>query len=162
MKMIKDCFSLMEQRKCTKSRFSKSWGFTVVTDNSGHDIIQVAQNSKAYDTNLGLSDKEKKEMVAANKRCCILFGDVGEGAVEAHNFSSDIPLKSVTPGKESKKKSGSADSVGGKSLAESVFSVGGDTIVAKEALERGKEMREEEEDKDSWATSLACTEGEKG
>ena len=44
----------------TKSRFSKSQGFAVVMDDSGHDIIQVAQNSKAYDTTLGLSDKERK------------------------------------------------------------------------------------------------------
>ena len=43
-----------------KSRFSKSQGFAVVMDESGKDIIQVAQKSKAYDTTLGLSDKEKR------------------------------------------------------------------------------------------------------
>ena len=51
--------------------------------------------------------------------------------------------------------------VGGKALAESVFLIGGETTISGEGLKRGREMREEEEDKDSWATSLANAEGEK-
>ena len=113
-KMTKDCSSLVEQRKCTKSRFSKFQGFVMVTDDLGHEIIQVAQNSEAYDTTLGLSDKEKREMAAANGGGLISFGDAAKGAVEAHNFYSNISLKPVTPGKKSKKKSGSTDSAGGE------------------------------------------------
>ena len=157
VKMIKGCFSIAEQRKCTKSRFSKSQGFAVVMDESGKDIIQVAQKSKAYDTTLGLSDKEKREMAAANGGGFISFGDAIEGAVEAHNFSSSISLKSVTPGKQSKRKPGSADSTGGKTLAESIFSVGGDTTVAGDALKRGEEKMNQAEEEDSWATSIAST-----
>ena len=126
-------------------------------DKSGKDIIQVAQKSKSYDTTFGLSDKEKREMAAANGGGFISFGDAVEGAVEAHNFSSSISLKSVTPGKQSKRKPGSADSTGGKTLAESIFSVDGDTTVAGDALKRGEEKMNQAEEEDSWATSLAST-----
>ena len=77
-KMTKNCSSLVEQRKCTKSRFSKFQGFVMVTDDLSHETIQVAQNSEAYDTTLGLSDKEKREMAAANGGGFISFVDAAE------------------------------------------------------------------------------------
>ena len=53
-------------------------GIAMVMDDSGHNMIQVAQNPKAYDTTFGLSDKEERETAAANGGGFISFGDADE------------------------------------------------------------------------------------
>ena len=68
-KMIQGSFSIDEQRKVTRSRYSKSLGFAVVDNGSGMDITNVAKLFKAYDTDLGLSDKEKREKLPRTGGC---------------------------------------------------------------------------------------------
>ena len=57
--MIRGCFSIEEVAKVSRSRWSKTRQFAVVDTGAGMDISNVANNNRAYDTNLGLSDKER-------------------------------------------------------------------------------------------------------
>ena len=56
--MIKGCFSIEEQMKVSKLRWSKSTEIAVVNVGVGMDILNVATNGRAYDTNWGLSNKK--------------------------------------------------------------------------------------------------------
>jgi hypothetical protein len=57
--MIKGSFSIEEQRKVTKSRWSKSCGVAVVEVGVGMNISNVATKFRIYDTNLGFSNKKE-------------------------------------------------------------------------------------------------------
>ena len=59
VKLIKRCFTLTEQQKCTRSRYSTSRG-CIVDDLAEKDIINSVKKSGAFDMTHGLSEKEKK------------------------------------------------------------------------------------------------------
>ena len=79
--MIKGCFSIEEQMKVSKSRWSKSRQIVVVDTGVRMDILNVANNDSAYDTNLGLSDKERRAKVAKSNGACITFGEAMTGGL---------------------------------------------------------------------------------
>ena len=62
--MIRGCFSIEEVAKVSRSRWSKTRQFVVMDTGAGMDISTVANNNRAYDTNLDLSDKERRAKVA--------------------------------------------------------------------------------------------------
>ncbi len=64
-------------------------------DDRVDDILHIANAEGIYDLSLGLSEKEKQLSIAgkSHNALTISFGEVTEGAVEAHNFSV---LASVT------------------------------------------------------------------
>ena len=56
--MIKGCFSIEEQMKVSRSKWSKFIRITVVDAGVGMGISNEATNSRVYDTNLGLSNND--------------------------------------------------------------------------------------------------------
>ena len=73
--MIKGCFSIDEQMKLSMLRWIKSLQIVVVDAGVGMDISIMATNNRAYDTNLGLSDKEMQAKVAKSNGGTIMFGE---------------------------------------------------------------------------------------
>ncbi len=63
------------------------------TDN----INNAAMIQGKYNLTLGLSDKERRMLVAgkAHEASAITFGEGKEGAVEAHNFSSQALITTI-------------------------------------------------------------------
>jgi hypothetical protein len=63
------------------------------------DITKVAKKPRAYDTKLGLSDKEKRQNIDRTDVGVITFGEAMAGGIEAHNLNSNNSLRTTTPGK---------------------------------------------------------------
>jgi hypothetical protein len=82
-RMIRHCFSLTQQQKVTESKYLKDLGHAAV-DQSDADIINAAMTQGIYDLTLGLSDKERRVMVAgkAHEASAITYGEAREGAME--------------------------------------------------------------------------------
>ena len=55
--------------------------------------------TKAYNIDLGLSDKEKREKITKTNGGFVTFGEAMTGGIEAHKCSSSIFLQTKTPGK---------------------------------------------------------------
>ena len=51
--------------------------------------------SKAYNIDLGLSDKEKREKITKTNGGFISFGEAMTGGIEAHTCSSSIFLETI-------------------------------------------------------------------
>jgi hypothetical protein len=124
----------------------------VVDAGVGMDISNVATNDRAYDTNLGLSDKEIRAKVAKSNGGTITFGEATAGGLEAHNFNCDISIKTTTPGKKAK---GNYDNTTtGNTLAGNSFmTTGGKTTTATMKHHASHDLDEEDDD-DSFASSL--------
>ncbi len=69
----------------------------MVDRTDGDDIIQATMSEGLYDLTLGLSDKERRSLVALQgyNATAITYGDAKEGSVEAHNFSVDLSVTSL-------------------------------------------------------------------
>jgi hypothetical protein len=87
--LIRHCFTLSQQQWVTKSKFMKDLGHAVINQTDANDIINVTATQGIYDLTLGLSDKEKRAMVAgkAHDASAITFGEAKEGSIETYNFS---------------------------------------------------------------------------
>ena len=83
--MIKGSLSIEEQRKVTKLRQRKSHRVVVVDAGVGVDISNVATNFRVYETNLGLSNKEKQETIVKSNGGTISFGDALAGGLEVES-----------------------------------------------------------------------------
>ena len=79
--MIKGCFSIEEVAKVSGSRWSKTRQIAVVDTGAGMDIYNVTNNNRAYDTNLGLSDKEMRTKAAKSNGGTIPFGEEMAGGL---------------------------------------------------------------------------------
>ena len=88
--MIKGYFSIEEQLKEWRLRWSKSTRIAVADAGVGMDISNIATNSRTYDTNLGLSDKETRAKVFKSNGGTICFEEAMAGGLEAHNSNCDI------------------------------------------------------------------------
>ncbi len=88
--LIRHCFTLSQQQWVTKSKFMKDLGHAVIDQTDADDIINAAATQGIYDLTLGLSDKEKRAMVAgkAHDASTITFGKAKEGSMGAYDFSS--------------------------------------------------------------------------
>ena len=119
------------------------------------DISNVATNSRAYDTNLGLSNKEIQEKLAKLNKGTIFFREAMAYGLEAHNFNYDISLRTTTRGKKGKGKDGETTS--DKTLTGNLFvTTGGIPITATNKLHAALGL-EEAEDADSFTSSINST-----
>ena len=152
--MIKGSFSIEEQRKVTKLRWSKSLRVAVVDVGVGLDISNVATNSRAYGTNLGLYDKEIREKVSKSNRGTISFGEAIAGGLEAHNFNCNTSIKTATPGKKGKGKD--EETTNGKTLVVISFMTPGG-ITTSVSITGLASHDQEKDDNDSFASSVNST-----
>jgi hypothetical protein len=70
----------------------------VIDQTDVDDIINTATTQGIYDLTLGLSDKERRMLVAGKahkKASAITFGEAKEGAMEAHNFSLQALITTI-------------------------------------------------------------------
>ncbi len=58
--LIRQCFTLSQQQKVTKSKYLKDPGHAAVDQSNADDIINAAMTQGIYDLTLGLLDKESK------------------------------------------------------------------------------------------------------
>jgi hypothetical protein len=87
-----------------------------------------------------LSDKEKREKVTSTGGGIITFDEAMARGIEAHNFFSDISLRTITPVKSGE---GNDDrSTDKKIIIQSIFSVGGDTTTATNKFKAGSNLEE--------------------
>jgi hypothetical protein len=136
--MVCHCFTLDQQQKITKSKYVSKKGYTILDKKDSDDIINAIAGEGIYDTSLGLLDKERRSAVASRgyEASAIMFGEVKEGAVEAHNFSSSASVTMIYS-----KNMGNHGSVAmEKTLAKSVFSMS-TSKVTSDGLE--EEMEED-------------------
>jgi hypothetical protein len=134
IKLIKQSFTIDEQRKVTNSRWSNSRKMAVIDDTATNSILaRIRQaNGKSIDLSLGLSDKEKAQYMAKyDTTNTISFAQAQAGAVEAHDFSSGLSIRSISGRKAGRD---DAKSVGGKTVNEDVYSVGMDTCDLRSRL----------------------------
>ncbi len=84
------------------------------------DIINTVSCNGIYGMTLGLSDKERRELVANNayNASAISFGEAKEGAMEAYNFYSSASITMVHPKNRMEKSVATT-----KTLAQSLFSI---------------------------------------
>ncbi len=87
-RMIRYCFTLKQQKRVTRSKYLSTKGFAVLTEEDLDDIINAVSRDGIYDMTFGLSDKERRELVANNTydASAISSGEAKEGAMEAYNF----------------------------------------------------------------------------
>jgi hypothetical protein len=124
----------------TKSKYVKDAGHAVIDQTDADDIINAAPTQGIYDLTLGLSNKQRRTMVAgrAHKPSATAFREAKEGSLEAHNFSLKA-LITLTHSKNKKKKDATLVAMA-KSLVKLVFSIGTTTSkVTKEEMEESKE-----------------------
>ncbi len=96
----------------------------MINQSDANNIINAATTQGIYDLTLGLSDKERRRMVAgrAHNASAITFGEAKEGSMEAYNVSLVQLITSTHSVNEKKKDAKTVTSV--KSLAKLVFSIG--------------------------------------
>jgi hypothetical protein len=94
-----------------------------VDQSNAGDIINAATTQGIYDLTLGLSDKERRVLVAgkAHKASAITYGEAKEGAVEAHNFSSKASVTTIHLSNKRKRDARTVASA--KMLAKLVYSI---------------------------------------
>jgi len=137
--MVRHCFTLDQHQKITRSKYKSDKWYAVLDESNSDDIINAAVEEGIFDTTLGLSEKERRSVIAGKGHNAfeIMFGEAKEGAVEAHNFSSSMSITTI----HSKNENDSKSVVSQKTLAKSVFSVGTSKITSDG-------LDEEETDKD--------------
>ena len=114
----------------------------MVADSGEENIVNSVHGEKGanwVNGLAGLSDKEKESFASRNGDAYIEFGEATEGAVEAHNFNSALSVTTV----HSSNRLNEDESVASKkTLAESVFSVGGESDSAEEESKKDPEDNE--------------------
>jgi hypothetical protein len=120
--LIRHCFTLSQQQKVTLFKYLKDLGHTVVERTDGDDIIYATTSAGIYNLTLGVSDRERRLLVALQgyDTAAITYGKAKEGAVEAHNFSaaSSVTSLHLAKGKGAEEKPGPTPT-----LAQSVYSI---------------------------------------
>jgi hypothetical protein len=140
------CFTLLQQQKVTKSKYLNDLCHAAVDQSDADNIINVATTQGIYDLTLGLSDKERRVLVAgkAHEASAITNGETKEGAVEAHNFS---PTASVTTIHLSNKRKRDAKSLTlAKTLAKLVHSINTSKVTEDETEGRRNGKKEGSDD----------------
>ena len=142
-RMVRHCFTLDQQQKITRSKYITDKGYAVLDESNSDDIINAAAEEGIFDTTLGLSEKERRTVIAGKGHNAseIMFGEAKEGAVEAHDFSSSMSITTT----HSKNENDSKSVVSQKTLAKSVFSVGTSKITSDGS---GEEETDEDDGSD--------------
>jgi hypothetical protein len=122
-RMIRHCFLLSQQQKVTQSMYLKDLGHAAVDQSDANNIINAAMTQGIYNLTLGLSDNERRVMVAgkAHEATAITYGEARESAMEAHNLSSNASI--TTTHSNNKKKRDTKSVASEKTLAKSVYSI---------------------------------------
>jgi hypothetical protein len=128
-KLVRHCFTLVQQQKITKSKYVSKKGYAILDDKDSDDIINAATGEGIYDMSLGLSDTELRTAMAgrSNEASAIMFGEAKEGAFEAHNFSSSALVTRIN----SKNMGDSGSVTTEKMLAKLVFSMGTSKVTSE-------------------------------
>ncbi len=76
-RMIGYCFTLEQQKHVTQLQYLSNKGYAVVTEGDSDDIISATSSNAIYNMSLGLTDRERRELVAseAYNASAILFGE---------------------------------------------------------------------------------------
>jgi hypothetical protein len=143
--LIRHCFSLSQQQKVTSSKYLKDLGHAVADRTDGDDIIQATTSEGLYDLTLGLSDKERRSLVALRgyNAAAITYGNAKEGSVEAHNFSADLSVTSLHSAKAKRVQETPAPT---PTLAQSVYSIGTSKVTKDSEDNLDKEEEDAETD----------------
>ncbi len=96
----------------------------MIDQTDADNIINAAITQGISDLTLGLSDKERRMLVAgkAHKVSTITFGEAKEGAMGAHNFSLQTSITIVHT--QNKKKQDAKLVASARTLAQLVFRIG--------------------------------------
>jgi hypothetical protein len=147
--MLEGCFSPEELIKIKNVAFHGE--MAVLKEKITLGMTAVIQHSRQFDMDRGLTDKEKLSKVQKAAEDRIHYGEATHGAIGAFNFEGDNEdVKTISK----KKKAGprAAESVSGKTFADDIYSVAGNTTLPS--------YKEAEED-DSFTSSISslCDEG---
>jgi hypothetical protein len=144
-KLIRHCFTLSLQQKVTKSKYIKDEGHAVIDQTDKDNIINAATIQGIYDLTIGLSDEERRMLVAGNahKASAITFGEAKEGAIEAHNFSLQALITTIHT--QNEKKQDTKLVASSRTLTQLVFSIG--TSISKVTEDNMDESKEEDDSK---------------
>ncbi len=119
------------------------------------NIINAVSCNGIYDMTLGLSDKERRELVANNayNASAISFGETKEGAMEAYNFSSSTLITTIHSKNRTDKSVATT-----KALTQSLFSIEMGTSKVTNSDNEDKDFNAEtgkDDDQDSqWAIAI--------
>jgi len=140
--MVRHCFTLDQQQKITKSKYIPNKGYAVLDEFDSDAIINAAAEEGIFDTTLVLSERERRSAIVGKGHDAseIMFREAKEGAVEAHNFSSNMSITTI----HSKNVNDSKSVASQKMLAKSVFSMGTSKITSD-----GSDEEETDEDEGS-------------
>ncbi len=148
-KMIRHCFTPSQQQKILSSKYLKDLSHVVVDKTDGNGIIQASNLEGIYDLSLGLSDKERRLLVALRgyDAAAITYGKAKEGAIEAHNFLAAPSVTTLCLAREKGAEEGPGPT---PTLAQLVYSIG----TSKVTKESDNESDEEEEEEDAEEGNL--------
>ncbi len=62
--MIKYCFTLKQQKRVNWSKYLSTKGYVILTEEDSDNIINLVSSKGIYCMTPGLSDKERRELVA--------------------------------------------------------------------------------------------------
>ena len=129
IKVMKGSFTIEEQKKTSRSSWSKTRGRPVVKRSGEKNILTVTEGNSKYDLNRGLTDKEKQARMARYgleaAQDMIKFGEAKPGDVEAFNFNANLSVNTLS----GHHRVGAGSVKSGKTLKNrSVFSAGDSTI----------------------------------
>ena len=137
--MLEHCSSLDELVKVGNTEYDKFKQMAVLKEKIKLDMSLVIQDSRQFDMTKGLSKDERVSKAQQAAENCITFGEVRHGCPGAFNFSDDCnSMKTTTPNKKAGERE--VSSVSGKTLAEDICSVAGDTTVP---VQKGSNADEE-------------------
>jgi hypothetical protein len=152
--LIRHCFTLSKQQKVTSSKYLKDLGHAVVERTDGDDIIYATTSVGIYNLTLGLSDEERRLLVALRgyNAAAITYGKAKEGAVEAHNFSAALSVLSLHSaiGKGLEDKPGPTPT-----LAQLIYSIGTSMVTKDSEDKSGREEEGKEVDGSSTSKHVA-------
>ena len=124
--MLGECFSPDELVKIKNVSFRGP--MVVLKEKVTFDMTAVVQNSKHFDMDRGLTDKEKLSKVQQAAESNIHYGVATHGGLVAFDFEVDNDeIKTVS--KNKKVGARATESVSGKTFAEDMYSVAGNTTL---------------------------------
>ena len=99
-KRFRKCFLTDQLKKITRSKYNKVAGYAVVEEEQCDDKIRAAEEA-GVNTLLGLSQQaiQERHQNREYNASAITYGEVKEGAMEAHNFTDKLSLTTTRTNK---------------------------------------------------------------
>ena len=119
-KRFRKCFLTDQLKKITRSKYNKLARYAVVEEEQCDNIIRAAEEA-GVNTTLGLSQQaiQERHQNREYNASAITYGEVREGAMDAHNFTDELSLTTT----KTNKNTGAQLADGKHTLAQSVYSV---------------------------------------